>query len=146
LEVRVQFAEAANIDAIVKIARKDANDLGFQPKEAYFLAAGRKEIISAIYKEKYCVGYLEFGGTTKPYWSLYQMAVARIARNQGVGKALINEFQRLAKEAGAGVKLKVTSTNSVAIAFYLRQGFRIVSKSNTANQSMIEMQKEANQL
>jgi ribosomal protein S18 acetylase RimI-like enzyme len=144
LEVRV--AEASDVKAIMEIARKDTQLLGYTPQGGYLDFISKQQILVAIKDNKYCVGYLEFGGTTKDVWSIYNLAVIKIARNQGAGKALVNRLFELAREKQAGVRLKVTSTNSVAIAFYLRNGFIVVSKEATTNQSLYVMEKKASLL
>ena len=144
LEVRP--AQLADLKAIMEIARKDTELLGYTPSGGYLDFISKQQILVAIKDKKFCIGYLEFGGVTKDKWSIYNLGVARIARNQGAGKALVNYLFQLAREKDAGVRLKVTTTNSVAIAFYLRNGFIIVGKEATSNQSLYVMEKEAGQL
>jgi ribosomal protein S18 acetylase RimI-like enzyme len=146
LGLEVRAAQASDLKAIMEIARKDTQVLGYTPQGGYLDFIDKNQILVAIKDSKYCVGYLEFGGTTKDVWSIYNLAVARVVRNQGIGKALVNRLFELARENQAGVRLKVTSTNSVALAFYLRNGFIVVSKEATSNQILFVMQKEASLL
>lgn len=144
--IEIRAAQPADVNAIIAIARKDFYLLGFTPKGGYLDFIAKNQILVAIKDNKFCIGYLEFGGLSKDFWSIYNLAVARVARNQGVGKALLQHLSELAKEKQAGLKLKVTSTNSVALAFYLRNGFIIVDKEARANQIVYLMEKKATQL
>jgi len=60
---------------------------------------------------------------------IYNIGVTKAFRRQGVGKILLDEFLKRARQANAEkVWLEVRSLNAAAIAFYERNGFQISSK------------------
>jgi ribosomal-protein-alanine N-acetyltransferase len=60
---------------------------------------------------------------------IYNIGVTKTFRRQGVGKILLDEFLKRARQANAEkVWLEVRSLNAAAIAFYERHGFQISSK------------------
>ena len=60
---------------------------------------------------------------------IYNIGVTETFRGQGVGKILLDEFLKRARQATAEkIWLEVRSLNAVAIAFYERNGFKAYSR------------------
>jgi [ribosomal protein S18]-alanine N-acetyltransferase len=56
---------------------------------------------------------------------LYSLAVAAAARGRGLGRALLGDAERLARQAGAtALRLEVRCDNAAAIALYRGAGYR----------------------
>jgi ribosomal protein S18 acetylase RimI-like enzyme len=142
MEVEVRYARPSDVEMIIKIARKDSEFLGFTPRAGVQDFVSKESVIVAVHQGRYVVGFLEFGGLTKPEWSIYNIAVLRLMRNSGVGKKLIAHMEQLAKGKAESIKLKVTSENTVAIDFYRRNGFSIVDVTKATNREIYVMRKE----
>jgi len=140
--VEVRYARPSDVEMIIKIARQDTQLLGFTPRAGVTDFVNKEAVLVAVRDGRYVVGFLEFGGLTKPEWTIYNLAVLRLMRNQGIGKQLISAFEILAKDKAKSIKLKVTSTNTVAIDFYRRNGFSISDVSKATNQEVYLMRKE----
>lgn len=142
MAVVVRNAEMNDIAAIMKIARTDVDHLGFEPRGAYEQSVTDKKLLVAILDEKYLIGFVKFGGTTKDKWTIYQIATARIARGHGAGKALLRELSAQAAQFGKGIRLKVTTENTTAVNFYTRNGFVIKSTEKPSKRWLYLMEKE----
>ena len=140
--VVVREAKLEDLNAIMTIARQDVDHLGFEPRGAYVQSIEDFKLFVAILDEKYVIGFVKFGGTTKDMWTIYQIATARVARGKGAGRALIEYLSFVAGQNEAGIRLKVTTENSVAVAFYQRIGFRIVDTEKPNKRSLYVMEKE----
>lgn len=139
--VEVREAELPDIRAIMEIARKDVDHLGFEPQGAYIEGINTQKLLVAVMDNKYIIGFVKFGGTTKDMWTIYQIATARPARGKGAGKALIEGLAARASQKEAGIRLKVTTENSVAVAFYLKIGFRITDTERPNKRSLYVMER-----
>jgi ribosomal protein S18 acetylase RimI-like enzyme len=139
--VTVREAKLPDIKAIMEIARKDVDHLGFEPQGAYIEGINTAKVLVAILDDKYIIGFVKFGGTTKDMWTIYQIATARPARGKGAGKALIEGLAERAGVQQAGIRLKVTTENSVAVAFYQKMGFRIIDTERPNKRSLYVMEK-----
>lgn len=140
--VIVREALERDLPAVMAIARKDVDHLGFEPRGAYLDGVNTGKLLVAVLDDKYVIGFIKFGGTTKDMWTIYQVATARIARGMGAGKLLIEAMSAKAAQKEAGVRLKVTTENAVAVAFYQKVGFRIVDTEKPNKRSLYVMEKE----
>lgn len=62
--------------------------------------------------------------TAGPEWELENVVVAATARRQGLGKQLVGELLRRARQQGAAaILLEVRASNAAALALYLGCGF-----------------------
>ena len=74
---------------------------------------------------------------------IYNIGVTKVFRGRGIGKILLDEFLKRARQASAEkVWLEVRSLNAAAIAFYEQNGFQISSKrinfySNPADDALL---------
>mgnify|MGYP000352511006 CR=1 FL=1 len=143
LEYSVVPAELKHVPIVVEIARQDIELLGWVPKAVFAEAVAHDHLMVATDGKK-VYGFIEFGGTTKDKWTIYKIATALPARNKGVGKALINALCLKAREHGAGLRLKVTEDNAVAIDFYQRNGFSIMSVEPSKVRNVLVMEKACN--
>lgn len=123
--VKVVKAELKHFKSVVFIAREDIDLLGWLPTTAFKLAIEKGHILVAA-DDKRVYGFVEFGAVTKPKWTIHKIAVIKPARRYGIGGLLIDGLIKLAGEAGAGVRLKVTEDNENAIKFYQRHGFSLI--------------------
>lgn len=142
MEISVRWGLPTDSKAIKVIATKDSDFLGFEPEVVYKTAATNQELIVALADNKYLVGFIFMGGKTKDKWTIYQIATARIVRGKGAGKALIDFMATEAAKEGKGIRLKVTTENRVAIAFYQGVGFTIVDVEKPNIRSLYLMEKE----
>lgn len=136
----VEYATNAHLEAVVTIARQDLQLLGWVPKGVFTEAIANNHVLVAHDKSR-VYGFVEFGGTTKNKWTIYKIATAKPARNKGIGRALITALADIAKEKGAGLRLKVTEDNDNAIDFYRRNGFEIVDVEQSKQRKVIVMEK-----
>lgn len=73
----------------------------------------------------------------KPLLNLHDLAVKKQARGRGVGRALLGEVERLAREMGCcKITLEVLSRNNVAQAAYRAAGFGPYALDRAAGNSM----------
>lgn len=87
-----------------------------QPDKAAFLA----------YSQGECVGQIVLRKDWNQYGFIEDIAVAQMARGQGVGTALIQKAIEWAKEAGmGGLALETQDNNLLACRFYAKCGFHI---------------------
>lgn len=59
------------------------------------------------------------------YWRLYSMATSAEARGQGLGKAMLQELLRQARQNANGMRLEVKCDNSIGISLYHQLGFEV---------------------
>ena len=72
-------------------------------------------------------GYLGWWGTPEGA-AIVRVAVDPALRKAGVGRALVEQAARRAREEGhTALKLEVRAGNAVACAFYARLGFLVVA-------------------
>lgn len=79
------------------------------------------------------VGYLCYGRTpmTRRTFDLYWMAVDGSRRGAGIGRRLLEDFERRIGECGGGLIRVETSTREGydgTLAFYLRTGYQVASR------------------
>ncbi|MCO6050713.1 GNAT family N-acetyltransferase [Mesorhizobium sp. RP14(2022)] len=61
---------------------------------------------------------------------LYSLAVAQAARGKGVGRALLAEMERAARERGCeAVSLEVRADNEPAVSLYRRDGYELLGET-----------------
>lgn len=78
------------------------------------------------YEGKACVGQIVLRRDWNRYAFIEDIAVARAARGQGVGTALMRAAEAWARKRGlAGLALETQDTNVWACRFYVRQGFAL---------------------
>ena len=106
-------AEAAYAPFVAPIGRRPA------PMDADFaaqVAAGQVRMAGA---DGFCASYADVDG-----WHVENLAVRPEAQGAGVGGALLDDAERLAREAGAGaVHLYTNVSMTGALAFYPRRGY-----------------------
>jgi ribosomal protein S18 acetylase RimI-like enzyme len=79
------------------------------------------------------LGFITFGSTplTQSTWDIYWMAVARSARGQGVGGALLRRAEEAIQKAGGHLILIETSSKPNYLntrRFYRKQGYRQIGR------------------
>lgn len=87
--------------------------------------------VAVKYNSEYVLGFawcVPMKPRHMPYSMLYDMGVRPEARGHGVGKALLKELKRCAKERT--VRLLCEDRNTEGMAFYKAVGCRVVGKGN----------------
>ena len=83
-------------------------------------------IADLAYDGDRCVGQIVLRRDWNGYAFIEDIAVARAARGQGVGSALIGAAEAWAKQVGLrGLALETQDTNVWACRFYSKRGFRL---------------------
>lgn len=108
----------------MNLSRMYVRELGWKPSAATHEAIKQGHIIVGE-QDNRLHGFLKFGGLTQPYWTIYSLATVAASRNRGIAARLVQALEAKVIDAQAdGIKLKVTSDNDAAIAFYEKNGFR----------------------
>ncbi len=97
--------------------------------DASLAAPGQDYHTFVAEQEGQVVGYITFGATplTQSTWDVYWMAVARAARGQGIGGALLRHAEEAIRMAGGHLILIETSSKPDYLPtrrFYRKQGYR----------------------
>lgn len=140
-EWEVVPCEPRHLNAVLTIARQDNNLLGWAPKAVFAEAMAHGKMLVAV-NGTIVGGFVEFGGTTKDKWTIYKVAVAKPLRNKGIGGKLIEALAQQAADNGAGLRLKVTEDNSVAINFYRRHQFTVASVEQSKVRRLLVLERD----
>ena len=141
LKYSIVTADLRHLKAIAKLGTQNGDALGMVLEIEIKDHLTRGHILVAEGNDR-LYGFLEYGVTQLGHWSLYKTAVALPARNQGIGSALTKEFIRLATEAGATTRLKVTQDNRIAIAFYQKHGYSITALEQSKVKKVFMMERQ----
>lgn len=83
-------------------------------------------IIYLAYDDNACTGQIILRRDWNHYAFIEDIAVARAARGQGIGSALMRAAESWARQAGLrGLALETQDNNVLACRFYRKQGFRL---------------------
>lgn len=140
LNYEIKTAELKHLDAIAHLGTTNNDSLGLVLKVEINDHLSKGHILIAEGDHR-LYGFLEYG-TSLTGWSLYKLAVAKPARNKGIGSALTKEFIRKATEMGCLTKLKVTKDNLTAITFYQKLGYKMTKVEQSKVKQIITMERQ----
>ena len=113
----IRYATEVDIPAVKKIANQYRNELGFVMIPALKEAIARLELYVAVMGQQ-VVGFVNFRTRRDGWHTVYEIAVHRDWKGQGIGSALLNAILD-------PVRLKCTVDNP-ANNFYEKEGFTLV--------------------
>ena len=121
--ITIRAAVPADLAAILQIGR-DSPTAANWPESSYCQAiepAGRLVLVAEESEE--VLGFL-VSSTATAEWELENIAVAKLAQRQGVGRTLLSALIQRAKEAGAGeIRQEIRASNLVAQSLGQAVGF-----------------------
>lgn len=125
--VRATFAD---LDALVALEAATFNysQIGRQSFRRLMQRASAQVYVVHAPDSSQLLGYsLLLTRKNSRIWRLYSLAVASVARGQGVGRLLLEHALQQARSGGAqAISLEVKCDNAAAIALYRDYGFEVV--------------------
>lgn len=123
---QIRRAEISDIEACNKIARQYPKELAFVRKNSLLRGVENKSLHVATIKDTGVVGFVLYHARKDGQQTIYDIAVDKNWRSQGIGRYLIWSIQ-------CPIQLKVKKSNS-AVRFYEKLGFVRVSETDTLYQ------------
>jgi len=124
--VKVRKADPKDLEAIKQIADNNRHALGFIPKAILEEQLRRGELFVAE-EQGLIIGFVSFHHRRDGWTTIRELCVAEKERNKGVGRALIEEVERNARQAcQIGIRLKCP-VDLPANGFYAQLGFTRVA-------------------
>jgi N-acetylglutamate synthase-like GNAT family acetyltransferase len=125
----VVLATPGDLDAIKALADAEKAALGFVHRGALLRALARDEVLVAKASDGRLVGFCHYYRRRDGVITIYHLAVARLQRGAGCGRALLTRL--LAPEVIA-LRAKCPA-DLEANAFYARVGFQLATSVPAAN-------------
>jgi len=119
-------ASVADLAEILTIEQEGFSVDGFSRNQMrYLVKSPTVDFFLAIINQK-TVGYIiALSRSNSSQLRLYSLAVSETARGQGVGQALLDWAEKLAKQKGKNrIKLEVNAANAGAIRLYQKNQFQ----------------------
>lgn len=113
----IRLAHPGDFDAITRIARQWNSELGFVSRAMLAQSVGAQELYVAEKEGETC-GFVRWHRRRDGWSTVYEIAVDKTRRGQGIGRALLDAVPR-------PVRLKCTVDNAAANAFYAAQGMTL---------------------
>jgi ribosomal-protein-alanine N-acetyltransferase len=121
-------ARATHVGAIVAMARETGQRGWSEPEMLRDVQSSASVVVCALAREHNdtLTGYVH-GRVVADEAEILHLAVCPSRRRQGLGRRLLDEFTRRARERGAStVYLEVRPSNAPALALYERAGFTLM--------------------
>ncbi|HEX7341305.1 MAG TPA: ribosomal protein S18-alanine N-acetyltransferase [Rhodanobacteraceae bacterium] len=121
----IRRARAADLDALVALEQASfVTDRVSRVQYRRHLDSASAEVLVAMHDGDMAGAAMVFFRRGTQTARLYSLAVATAARGQGVGKALLEAAERVARRRGCrGLRLEVRVDNPAAMALYERAGY-----------------------
>ncbi len=133
--LNVALAGEKDVSAIKVIADHCRDELGFIPRKAYEEAAKRSWLL-VVRKDDAVVGFVRFRFRLDRVVTIYEIAVEKLARGQGIGRRLIRGLIEYAKQEGqTRIQLKCPQ-DLPANCFYRKLGFNLVAEEKGKRRSL----------
>jgi len=132
----IRRAGLADLDAIKSIADAHRHELGFVLRPALVRSIAHEEVLAAEHSQE-LIGFVEYHHRQDRQTTVYHIAVVPNYRQQGVGRALIeNLYKEVLAHGKQTVQLKCPA-DLPAQGFYARLGFRISGKETGKSRPLV---------
>lgn len=119
-------AQQTHINALCELEHQIFDANSFPLSRRNFLYHLKKGNIFAAFEGDELLGYILIFGYAKSI-RIYSLATSHAARGKGIGLALMGHVKNMACEKGKrSLTLEVKQSNSHAIEFYKKFGFKVV--------------------